>query len=146
MDNDPVHALEREKLRQWVVGKVSGYVKMNNVIFEVSKRTGWNWSTSQEFVQEILEDYKNEIQLRRFPIIALGGTAIFLGGIYIFYPAFEAATPLITSLLSGTDINQAFIFFIKARSAYSDLLRMITGLAMMIGGGIGIGQAIKIIW
>jgi hypothetical protein len=146
MDNDPVRALEREKLRQWVVTKVSGYVKVNNVIFEVGRRTGWNWETSKQFVLETQEDYKKEIKVRRFPILALGGTAILLVGVYLFSSAFQSAIPLITTMVSGTDFLNAFSYFLEARSGYFDLIRLFTGLAMMIGGGIGIGQAIASIW
>jgi hypothetical protein len=146
MDNDPVRALEREKLRLWVVKKVSGYVNINNVILEVGQRTGWNWETSRQFILEIQEDYKKEIQVRRFPILALGGTAIFLVGLYIFTAAFQDAIPIIAALENGTDASQAVLYFLEARTGFFDLVRLFTGMAMMIGGGIGIGQAIASIW
>jgi hypothetical protein len=146
MDNDPVRALEREKLRQWVVKKVSGYVKINNVVFEVARRTNWSWEVSEQFVREIQEDYKKEIQVRRFPLLALGGTAIFFVGLYVFWPAFQTALPLISVLIDGTDFNQAFEYFLAARAGYFALVRIFTGLAMMTGGAIGVGQAISTIW
>jgi hypothetical protein len=146
MDNNPVAALERDKLRQWVVRKVSGYVKINNVIFEVGQRTGWTWETSKQFVVETQEDYKKEIQVRRFPVLAMGGTAILLVGVYIFSSAFQTAIPIIAALAAGTDIPNAVAYFFEARAGFFDLIRLFTGLAMMIGGGIGIGQAIASIW
>jgi hypothetical protein len=146
MENDPVRALEREKLRQWVVKKVSGYVKINNVVFEVARKTGWTWDASQQFVREIQEDYQKEIKIRRFPILALGGFSIFFIGLYIFWPAFESALPVLILLERGADFNTAFSYIAGAVSGYYIVIRMFTGLGVMIGGGIGVGQAIATIW
>jgi hypothetical protein len=146
MDNNPVHALEREKLRLWVVGKVSGYVKINNVIFAVSERTGWTWETSRQFVQEIQEDYKKEIQVRRFPVFAMGGTAILLVGIVLLATSIETIAPILASLISGVDFNQAVSVFFEARSGYFELIKIFTGVAMIIAGFIGMWQAITFLW
>jgi hypothetical protein len=146
MDENPVKALEREKLRTWVVGKLSGYVKLNNVIFEVGQRTGWNWETSRQFVLETQEDNTKEIRVRRFPILALGGTAILLVGAILFSTTIQNAIPIIVSLESGAAIEDAFTLFLTTRSGYFDLLRLVTGLAMMVGGGVSLVQAISILW
>ncbi len=129
------------ELTEYVVSQLSRSTPLRNIILEVCDRSNMEWKEAEVFVQQVSEAQRKEIGRRQFPfmaglsvLITLGGIGIVLfecWGLYLSWPAIPLNTPETTSLIGVWLVGNARLFY-----------GVIIGLAMIAGGGLGLGRSI----
>jgi hypothetical protein len=139
-DYDPSRYPE---LRKWVVSSLSGHKKPNDIIFQLCQRTGWDWKQAERFVGQITELDSKEVHRRRMPLLLGVGLFLMAGGVVAFLPAFLDMIADLQMLEPPWDLDKLFYALSGARANYYRVFGIFGGLAMFIGGGVGISNAIR---
>jgi hypothetical protein len=130
-------------LRKWVVGALSNHKKPNEIIFQLCQRTGWDWNLAKRFVEQVVEMDQKEVHQRRMPLLVGIGILMMVLGAVAFLPAFFELITILSGLEPPLDFNKVLDLVFVARSGYIMVIRLVTGMAMFIGGGYGISNAVK---
>jgi hypothetical protein len=136
-------AAEYPELRKWVVGCLSGHKKVNDIIYQLCQRTGWDWNTSRSFVEQITQIDQKEVHKRRLPILVMLGFFILAGGFILAVPAFFDMIDILSGMQPPFDFEKLFDMFFLARVGFLTTIRLVSGMAMVVAGGWGIVMAIR---
>jgi hypothetical protein len=131
------------ELRKWVVGNLSGHKKINDIIFQLCRRTGWDWNTSKAFVEQITQVDQKEVHKGRLPLLVVLGILFFAGGLFLSVPAFFDMISILSGLQSPLNFEKIVDILIKARVGFLTSIRLVSGMAMIVAGGWGIVMAIR---
>ncbi len=146
VDNQPpsgIDAANYPELRKWVVGSLSGHRKPNDIIFQLCQRTGWEWNRSKSFVEQVVQIDQKAVHQRRLPLLVALGVFMVAGGVLLFLPALFDMINLLSRIEPPLDLDKILFITLQARVGFLTSLRLITGMGMIVGGGWGIGVAIR---
>jgi hypothetical protein len=129
-------------LKKWVVERISGHKELNDVIFGLCNRTGWDWSQANKFVEQVIKENQKEIHQRRLPLLFGIGLLMIVGGVSAFISAFIDLSAILKEIQPPFDFLRLLEFIPQARGGYFMVIKLVTGMAMVIGGSIGTGQAV----
>jgi hypothetical protein len=138
-----IDASKYPELRKWVVGSLSAHKKPNDIIFQLCQRTGWSWGQAKSFVEQISDFDRKEVHRRRMPLLLGIGLFMLAGGMFFFIPAFLDLIAILSSIDPPLDLEKILNMVSMARSGYILVVRLVTGMAMIVGGGWGIWSAIQ---
>ncbi|MGB7539170.1 MAG: hypothetical protein WBM17_11585 [Anaerolineales bacterium] len=138
-----IDATRYPDLRKWVVGCLSGHKKPNDIIFQLCRRTGWDWGQAKRFVEQVVEMDQKQVHRQRMPLLLGIGLLMVVGGIVAFLPAFMDLIATLSLIEPPLDGEKFMTLVINARGGYVRIIRLVTGLAMFVGGGYGIISAVK---
>jgi hypothetical protein len=65
------------------------------------------------------------------------------GGMFFFIPSIIEVIDILSMIDPPLDLNKIFEMVLMARSGYILAVRLVTGMAMVVGGGWGIWSAIQ---
>jgi hypothetical protein len=130
-------------LRKWVVSSLAGHKKPNDIIFQLCRRTGWDWKQAERFVGQITELDSKEVHRRRMPLLFAIGLLMMGGGIFAFLPAFLDLLAALSALEPPWNAEKIVFAFTAAQTGYYGVIRLFGGLAMFIGGAVGISSAVR---
>lgn len=122
-------------LTEYVIHRLGQHVSQNDLIYDLCQRTGMSWDQGAKFVAEVEQKHHREIARRSSPLLLIIGIGIFLGGAWLFR---GAALGFAALLQAGSFSLNPF----DLRRDYVMLIRLGTGLAMIVGSIIGIVQVI----
>lgn len=117
-------------LTEYVVHQLGRNVSQNDLIYDLCQRTGASWEQVSRFVSEVEQKHQRVIARKQSPLYFVIGIGIFLGGIFLFCWAF-------TSLIRFVGSGNISLNPLDLRRDYFTVIRLGTGLAMMIGSAIG---------
>jgi hypothetical protein len=138
-----IDAAHYPDLRKWVISSLSGHKKPNEIIFQLCQRTGWDWNQATSFVEQVTQLDQKQVHQRRMPLLLAIGLFMLVGGILLFLPAFLDLMAILSQIEPPLDLNKIMTAAFYARTGYILAIRLVTGMAMIIGGGWGIWSAVR---
>jgi hypothetical protein len=141
--NSEIDPTRYPELRKWVVGCLSSHKKPNDIIFQLCRRTSWDWGQSKRFVEQVVEMDQKQVHQQRMPLLLGIGVLMMIGGAVAFIPAFLDLIATLSLLEPPLDGSEFMTLVVMAEGGYFRIIRLVTGLAMFIGGSYGIISAVK---
>ncbi|MBC8504502.1 MAG: hypothetical protein ISR58_11450 [Anaerolineales bacterium] len=133
--------LNPDELSSYVIKELSSFEEINDIVFEICNRTGWDWRQGEEFVIEVQADHQRLVTRRRNRLLVPLGMAIFLAG---------AALTLYTGDILWRDYNTIYSRYVSNEAIIEALINIfinngylfILGIGMLIGGAYGLGKTL----
>ncbi len=123
-----------EQLTQKVVDGLSKHRSRNEIIRSVCEESSMNWPEAEQFVRSVEAEHAHTIARKQSPLmIFLSVGSLLVGAARLAYGA-----EFFMALFKG----DALSVILSARSAYLRLAGSVTGLGMVIGGLIGLYDAL----
>jgi hypothetical protein len=144
-----IDATRYPDLRKWVIGCLSGHKKPNEIIFQLCRRTGWDWGQAKRFVEQVVEMDQKQIHQKRMPLLIGIGMLFMIMGAFAFILGVNDLLEAISKLQNSPDISTILgLIFNLPRLAMDPLgfmirLAIVYGPAMFIGGAWGTWSAVK---
>jgi hypothetical protein len=138
-----IDATRYPDLRKWVVGCLSGHKKPNDIIFEICRRTGWDWGQAKRFVEQVIEMDQKQVHQRRLPLLVGIGILFLITGTISFISALIDITAILAELDPPLDAQEIINAVLMARSIYYLIGKLAIGMIGVVGGGYGIMNAVK---
>lgn len=144
-----IDATRYPELRKWVVGCLSNHKKPNDIIFELCRRTGWDWNQAKRFVAQVVDLDQKQVHQKRMPLLVGIGIFTMVAGVYFSIIGVRDLLEAISQLQNSPDIVTMLGMIINLRSLAMDPLgfmirfAIVYGPAMFIGGAWGILSAVK---
>jgi hypothetical protein len=129
-------------LKKWVIDCFSGHKKANDIIFQLCQRTGWDWKQSKRFVEQVGQSSQKEIHQRRMPLLLGIGLLFMVSGAIAFISAFPDLTTMLSQMEPPLKIERIIEYIFMGRSEYLLAAKLVGGMAMFIGGGVGTYRAV----
>ena len=129
-------------LKRWVIGCFSGHKKVNDIIYQLCQQTGWDWSQAKQFVDQVARESQKEIHQRRMPLLLGIGLLMMVSGTIAFVSAFPDLQTTLSQMEPPLDLSRVVEYIFLGRSGYLLAVKLVTGTAMVIGGGIGTLRAV----
>jgi len=129
-------------LKRWVIGCFSGHKKVNDIIFQLCQQTGWDWNQAKQFVDQVARESQKEIHQRRMPLLLGIGLLMMVSGTIAFVSAFPDLQTTLSQMEPPLDLSRVVEYIFLGRSGYLLAAKLVTGTAMVIGGGIGTLRAV----
>lgn len=134
--------MDEQELHHHIVRQLGARGNWNDLIKEVCEFGGMQWNEAERMVEDISCERSHEIARRRFPIIFFVGLATIVIGMAIIYLGIAPNYASLFHLLKGAGENPAGEMLTLIMDHPEILDSSILGLAMIIGGSIGIGWAL----
>jgi hypothetical protein len=131
------------ELRKWVVASLARHKKPNDIIFQLCRRTGWDWNMAKQFIDQVVEADQKEIHQRRMPLLLGIGILFMAAGAVSFISAYTDLAEILSTLEPPLDVEKILNAVFMARSMYLLAVKLILGMAGVVGGGYGIWSAVK---
>ncbi len=129
-------------LKRWVIGCFSGHKKVNDIVYQLCQQTGWDWSQAKQFVEQVGRESQKEIHQRRMPLLLGISLLMIAGGAVAFVSAYPDLLTTLSQMEPPLDISRVVEYILLGRNGYLLAGKLVTGLAMIIGGGIGTWSAV----
>ncbi|MGD0806285.1 MAG: hypothetical protein ABSA10_02215 [Anaerolineales bacterium] len=129
-------------LKRWVIGSFSGHKKVNDIIYQLCQQTGWDWNQAKQFVDQVARESQKEIHQRRMPLLLGIGLLMMVSGTIAFVSAFPDLQTTLSQMEPPLDLSRVVEYIFLGRSGYLLAVKLVTGTAMLIGGGIGTLRAV----
>jgi hypothetical protein len=130
-------------LAKWVVGCLAAHKKPNDIIFQLCKQTGWDWKQAQQFVEDVAEENQKEIHIRRSPLLIGLGFLFVISGAVLTFSSILDLNDILSGMQWPMDFSQIIDYIFMARSGVIMAAKLVTGVAMLLGGGIGVWNAMS---
>jgi hypothetical protein len=143
MPTSEIDATRYPDLRKWVVACLSSHKKPNEIIFQLCRRTGWDWSQAKRFVEQVTELDTKEVHKRRMPLLLGIGLLMMVGGVVAFLPAFFDLIADLSYLEPPLDGEKIINLIFMARGDYLRIIKLVLGMAAFVGGAYGIWSAVR---
>ena len=128
-----------KEIVDFVVREYGRHRSRDEIIRALSEQHRLAWSEAQELMAKVEQDHRKTIAVRQSPFFVFLGIATIIGGCimagragFLLYYAYNNATEL--GALGGLPNPRAIGFAVG---------QLITGIAMVLGATIGLGQTIK---
>ncbi|MGD0174477.1 MAG: hypothetical protein ABSC61_08605 [Anaerolineales bacterium] len=129
-------------LKRWVIGCFSGHKKVNDIIYLLCQQTGWDWNQAKQFVDQVARESQKEIHQRRMPLLLGIGLLMMVSGTIAFVSAFPDLQTTLSQMEPPLDLSRVVEYIFLGRSGYLLAAKLVTGTAMVVGGGIGTLRAV----
>ena len=131
--------VDRDALTQHVIRRLTRGVSRDTIIREVCDQTGMDWKQATSFIEEVETGESQVIARRNLPLMLGIGIAIMIGGFVLTaYSIILFFGPFIDGTLTQFS-GDVFVPYLLENWIY--LAETVVGIAMMGGGGFGIGRA-----
>lgn len=117
-------------LTEYVIRELGRNVSHNDLIYDLCQRTGQSWELVSKFVADVEQKHSRVIARKQSPLFFIIGIGIFLGGLWLFC----GGLLYFVNFLQGKSIS---LNPFDLRRDYITLIRLGTGLAMIVGSSIG---------
>lgn len=123
--------MNREEATRFVIRELGKHRSDDEVIRELTERTGCSWDEARYFVHYVKFDHRTTIAARQSPLLVfLAIITIIIGGALV---------------LGNTSV---IIYYLRLQMlpGYNHIALLCTGLAMIAGATIGLWQSIRAMW
>ncbi len=133
--------MDKEGVTQHVIHRLTRGVSRDTIIREVCDQAGMNWQQATTFIAEVESGESQSTAGGNLPLIMGVGIVTMIGGflltgfslIMFFGPFIDGTLNELSSEVMTLYLFENWIYLIEA----------VVGIAMMAGGGFGIGRAIS---
>ncbi|MBI5304808.1 MAG: hypothetical protein HY868_21920 [Chloroflexi bacterium] len=130
--------MDEQVLTEYIIDQLGRHVTRNDLIFDICQRTGLPWSQVSDLVTQVERKDQKKIALKQSPVLLLIAVGILIGGVFFACGA----------LMYFVDLARANKFNLdpfSLRRDYFNVIRLFTGLAMILGSLFGVGSWFKTI-
>jgi hypothetical protein len=138
-----IDATRYPDLRKWVVGCLSGHKKPNEIIFQLCRRTGWDWGQAKRFVEQVVELDQKQVHQKRMPLHLGIGFVALIYGVVVFILSLMDLIYTLPSIELPLDAEKIIALPSMLKGGYYTIAGLVTGIAAFIGGSYGIISAVK---
>ena len=131
--------MDQEGLVEYIVGRLSSSVSINDITYEVCEKSGMQWQDAKAWIEDIRLEQANSVTRRQSPILITIALSLFIGGlvvvgytVYTFIDLYDVAV--------GTQATELGVtFFLLYTFQYAPLLipLFLTGCSMILGSLLG---------
>jgi len=133
--------MDKQKVTQHVIRRLTRGVSRDTIIREVCDQTGMNWKQATAFIEEVESGESQAIARRNLPLMMGIGIVTMIAGflltgislIQFFGPVIDGTLGELTGEVLPLYLLENWIYMVEA----------VVGIAMMAGGGFGIGRAMS---
>jgi len=129
-------------LKRWVIGSFASHKKANDIIYQLCQQTGWDWNQAKRFVERVAGESQKEIHQRRMPLLLGIGLLFMVSGALAFASAYPDLLATLSEMEPPLDPARVFEYIFLGRSGYLLAAKIVAGMAMIIGGGVGTWRAV----
>jgi hypothetical protein len=133
--------MDSNDIQQHIVRRLTRGVSRDTIISEVCGQTGMNWRQAEAFIEEVESGETQAIARGNLPLMMGIGIVIMIGGFFLTaYSIILFFGPFIDGTLSelSGDVMTPYVL-----ENWVYLVETVVGIAMMAGGGFGIGRAMS---
>jgi hypothetical protein len=139
-----IDATRYPELRKWVVGCLSNHKKPNDIIFELCRRTGWDWNQAKRFIAQVVDLDQKRVHQKRMPLLlAIGLVFFFLPAAIAFISAYGDLKYIFSTLKPPWDLQTFRDAALLSLVNYPLLGKLAGGVIGVISGSFGILNIMK---
>jgi len=135
-----------DELEAHVVKRLSAGIASEDVILEVTQRSGLTWPEAEDLVRRTADLRGPSVARRQFPLLAVLAAAVMVGGVAVLAVcalSFSNAL-LLLKPARGVEDQSRLAMLLALLGANSQMLGLIPlGAGMILGGAIGLARAIQ---
>ncbi len=133
--------MDKDAITQHVIRRLTRGVSRDTIIREVCDQTGMDWKQATAFIEEVEAGESQMIARRNLPLMMGVGIVTMIGGFLLTgYSIILFFGPFIDGTL--IDLNsEVMTLYLLENWIY--MVEAVVGVAMMAGGGFGIGRAMS---
>lgn len=138
--------MNRDGFEAYVVERLSAGIAPDDVIFEVTQRSGPAWPEAEELVRHTADLGGPSVARRQFPLLALVATAVMLGGLGVLAAGALSFSDVLLLLkpacgVADQDGLAALLAVVAANGPMLGLIPL--GVGMLMGGILGLVRALQ---
>jgi hypothetical protein len=120
-----------DALAELIVSELGKHKSENDVVFAVAQQGNMSWDEAHRLVQEVKVERRTHIARRQSPLLLGIALVMAIAGVGLAgYAAFAT-------------LDGVIIFFLSLQIPYlGNVVYFVTGVAMVIGAAVGLGQMI----
>jgi hypothetical protein len=135
-----------DELEAYVVERLSAGIASDDVILEVTQRSGLTWPDAEDLVRRTADLRGPSVAKRQFPLLALLAAAVMVGGLALLVAcalSFSDALLLLKPVRGDADQGRvaALLALLAANSPMLSLIPLSAG--MILGGVLGLVRALQ---
>jgi hypothetical protein len=138
--------MDLDELEAYVVERLSAGIAPDDVILEVTQRSGLTWPEAEDLVRRTADLRGPSVARRQFPLLALVAAAVMIGGVAVLAAcalSFSDALLLLKPVRGDADQGRmaALLALVAANSPMLGLIPL--GAGMILGGALGLARALQ---
>ncbi len=131
--------MDDSAVTEYIIHQLGRHISRNDLILDLCQRTGKSWDQAALLVESVEQQHQKRIAVKQSPVFLIFAVGIFLFGMYLACGGLLYFVDLLASGGPGLDV-------FELRRDYTTLIRIGTGLAMIVGATIGLfGLAKKLV-
>ena len=135
-----------DELEAYAVERLSAGIASDDVILEVTQRSGLTWPEAENLVRRTADLRAPSVARRQFPLLAVLAAAVMVGGVAVLAAcalSFSDAL-LLLKPARGVEDQSRLAMLLALLAANSQMLGLVPlGAAMILGGIIGVVRALE---
>jgi hypothetical protein len=132
-----IDATRYPDLRKWVVSSLSNHKKPNDIIFELCRRTDWDWNQAKRFVEQVVELDQKQVHQKRMPVLLLATVSGVVMGSFGFIRAYVEVLRIIPPPI---DLHKIINATLDSPTLLFEFASVMVGAAL---GGFGVVGIVK---
>ena len=133
--------MDKDAITQHVIRRLTRGVSRDTIIREVCDQTGMDWKQATAFIEDVEAGESQAIARRNLPLMmGIGIVTMIAGFLLTGYSIVLFFGPFIDGTLSELN-SEVMTPYLLENWIY--LVETVVGIAMMAGGGFGIGRAMS---
>lgn len=128
--------MDDSAVTDYIVYKLGQHISRDDLILDLCQRTGKTWDQVSTLVASVEQQQGSRIARRQSPIYLTIGLGVFIVGLYL---ACGGLFYFVGLIAAGTFSIDPF----SLRRDYTTIIRIGTGLAMMVGASVGLFMLAK---
>lgn len=133
------------ELVSFIVTQLSKGTNPNDIVLELCRRSGMDWSEAKALVEQVREEQGRQIARRQSPLLGLLALATLLAGLFIAFRALYALASRIDLYLQvyPEPLNVFSLLLYLVRNAPGLVAAIVLGAAMVAGSATGVRRLME---
>jgi hypothetical protein len=126
--------MNKEELIELVIRELGKHHERRDIVARICEQSTLGWGEAEQLVTEVESQYKRKIAARQGPLLVFVSVGTLVIGLGLLIYNFE----LIAAIFNKDLLGQ----ILSLRSGYLQLISLVTGLGMTVGGVYGLWSAL----
>ncbi len=126
--------MNKEELIELVIRELGKHHERRDIVARICEQSTLGWGEAEQLVTEVESQYKRKIAARQGPLLVFVSVGTLVIGLGLLIYNFE----LIAAIFNKDILGQV----LSLRSGYLQLISLVTGLGMTVGGLYGLWNAL----
>jgi hypothetical protein len=126
--------MNKEELIELVIRELGKHHERRDIVARICEQSTLGWGEAEQLVTEVESQYKRKIAARQGPLLVFVSVGTLVIGLGLLIYNFE----LIAAIFNKDLLGQ----ILSLRSGYLQLISLVTGLGMTVGGLYGLWSAL----